>query len=433
MTGPPAETAAPLNVFQRLIRHWEQVHPYNGGQAMAIAGEPDLRACEQVWNDLLRDLGLGMLHVDSRSYHYNGMAAGARQVLPALHRGTTLAGHLSDELNRTFADGEFPFRPFVLREPGRYWLGVTYRHLAADSVSVRMILREWFVRLLDPDRRRPKTDPLSLDREGYWNCFGPSRGRWDLLDGLFSLPRTFSRFRQVRKVRAAQTKDLRNVFAVREASPGLVGPLREAARRRGATLHDLFLAAAAKACEAHLPLRDVPRRRDLAIGTIVDLRPYASVDLSETFGLFLGFTNVFCRPDDLRDPERLVATIAAQTRHQKACRAPASGIVWMYTSLMMRRVIRAQRSYRFHRKHMPITAGVSNVALDRTWAADYHPTPLLDFVRTSPTGPMAPLVFTPTTLGDRLTLGFTYRPAVVPADAAHAAGAAFVDHLTRLI
>ena len=48
---------------------------------------------------------------------------------------------------------------------------------------------------------------------------------------------------------------------------------------------------------------------------------------------------------------------------------------------------------------MPLAAGISNVNLNRSWAAAYHPAPLLDYLRVTPTGPMLPLVFTTTTIG----------------------------------
>ena len=67
----------------------------------------------------------------------------------------------------------------------------------------------------------------------------------------------------------------------------------------------------------------------------------------------------------------------------------------------------------FYRKFMPMAAGISNVNMNRSWAAQYHPSPLLEYVRVSPTGPMLPLVFTTTTIGNRFHVALTRRSSLV--------------------
>ena len=61
--------------------------------------------------------------------------------------------------------------------------------------------------------------------------------------------------------------------------------------------------------------------------------------------------------------------------------------------------------YHFYRKELPMLGGLSNVTLNDTWAARYHPDPLREYIRVSPTGPLVPLVFLgPTTLGSQLSV-----------------------------
>ena len=62
---------------------------------------------------------------------------------------------------------------------------------------------------------------------------------------------------------------------------------------------------------------------------------------------------------------------------------------------------------------MPFGDGTSNVNLSNTWAAEYHPAPLLEYLRVSPTGPMMPLVFSTTTLARKLNLCLTRRTSIV--------------------
>ena len=81
---------------------------------------------------------------------------------------------------------------------------------------------------------------------------------------------------------------------------------------------------------------------------------------------------------------------------------------------------------------LPLAGGVSNVNLNGSWASEYHPAPLLDYVRVSPSGPMMPLVFTPTTLGSRLNFGLTCRTSVVPPERAEEMSRMFIDRLMRV-
>lgn len=432
MTTPPAHP--PLNIFQRIIRQWEQVHPYNGGQILVVSSSPPAQEVEQAWNDALLSLGLGALHLDDgeNTYHYNGFATGrAWQSVPELPPGASLESHLSDELNRPFADEGFPFRPFILRDGDRCHLGVVYRHWVADSVSIRLLIQQWFVRLFDPAAAR--SIPARQPDHGYWGYFGPSRGGWHLASGILGVPRNFNRFRRVRRVRTLQAKETACRFTCRASKAGLADALRAEARRRGVNLHDFFIAAAAWVCRDHLRFRDAPRRDQIAIASIVDLRPYSSADLSDTFGLFLGFSSVFCDPDDFADFDRLVCRVAEQNRREKETRAPASGIVSMGTSMVARRLFSPRGIDTYYRKHMPLAGGVSTICLDHSFAAKYHPSPLLDYLRISPTGPMVPLAFAPTTLGGHLGVGLTHQRACIDDATAHAVLADFLDRLAKLV
>src|SRR5436190_5882469 len=180
-------TTAPLNVFQRLTRQWDALHPYNAGQILHLRGRADPERLSACWNQTLRDLGLGRVRVNGRRYsvvELNGEATpdSVRVIDPDL----TIDQVISRELNHGFPPhDEFPFRPFVLQHaPDSYYIGVIYHHWVADSTSIRAIVREWFARTFElPDLRR---DPLPLPRGGYWSFFGPHRARWTLAGGLFT-------------------------------------------------------------------------------------------------------------------------------------------------------------------------------------------------------------------------------------------------------
>jgi hypothetical protein len=250
--------------------------------------------------------------------------------------------------------------------------------------------------------------------------------------GLLSSLRWAARNRRVARVEQKGYDDFNCRFALHDVGAELVAPLLAYARRNDATLNDLFLAVAAEVCDRFVPVKKTSRRPDLALGTIVDLRPYSREDLSDTFGLFLGFTSTICRPGDLAAFPRLLRSIAAQSQFDKRARVPLFSPLRMLAGLAVGKVYSRKKAIEFYRKRVPLAGGISNVNLNRSWPVEFHPYPLLDYVRVSPTGPMMPLVFTPTTLGDRLNLGFTYRPSVISVEKAEDAAAFFIQRLRAL-
>jgi hypothetical protein len=415
---PPLSDPTPLNLFQRLTLQWDKLHPYNAAQVLKIAGHADADALSAAWQDALNDLGLGRVHVTGRHLRHQALNGELqRYPIQNLDPATALDDFISGELNRPFDDAnEPPFRPFLLNQGDHHYAGIVYHHWVADSVSIRLLLREWFLRVHRPAEARRR--PLRHPRGGYWSLFGPARTNWGLYDGFLTSVRWSARNRRVARVEHQGIGDFNCRFLLHELGSGLVAPLLDYARRAGATLNDLFLAVCAQVCNWHVPLRRTPRRTDLALGSIVDLRPYSPEDLSDTFGLFLGFTSTLCRPNDLNDFPRLLRSIASQSRMHKASAVPLSSPVRMLAGFTVGKYYDRRRIVDFYRKRVPLAGGISNVNLNRSWAAKFHPDPLLDYIRVSPTGPMMPLVFTPTTLGDHLHFGFTYRPSLIPRDRA---------------
>ena len=96
------------------------------------------------------------------------------------------------------------------------------------------------------------------------------------------------------------------------------------------------------------------------------------------------------------------------------------------------RLVPDAKLYHFYRKEVPHLGGVSNVNLNGTWAENYHPAPLAEYFRVSPTGPLVPVVFTLTTLGARLHLSLTYRPALLDEPAVDRLAGAFLERLSGL-
>ena len=180
------------------------------------------------------------------------------------------------------------------------------------------------------------------------------------------------------------------------------------------------MAAMAQACDAHVPAMHIFRRHDLALGTIVDLRTRGHNTVGDQFGMFLGFTSIFVRPHELRDFSRMLKSIHRQTVMHKAMNVPEASMLRMAGGLVFHLIFGddSKKLVEFYRKRFPLCAGISNVNLNGSWVQQYHPDPLLEYIRVSPTGPMMPVVFTTTTLGDQLHFGLSTRDAIVPPDKA---------------
>jgi hypothetical protein len=421
-----------LNVFQRLVRQWDLVHPYNASQVLRIRGAADPAAMNRAWREAITTSGLGLPRVMGRSYWYEPLNGDvARQEVARLPEGTSLEEYISGELNRPFdGAGEFPLRPFLLQEQGTHYAGIVYQHWVADSASIRMLLRDWFARLHDPATAR--TRPMAIARYGYWGLYGPHRARWSMHEQVLMFARNASRMRRVRRIRTTNPRDYTMRFTLHRVDDGVLERLLGVARRHGVTLNDLFLGAMADVCDRYLTPRENARRQDLALGTIVDMRGRSPFDMSNIFGLFLGFANVIFQRSELDDWSRMVRSIAMQTRAHKANDAAPASSLWMGAAVLAGRMLPQWKTSSFYRKHMPLAGGISNVNLNRTWAARYHPDPLLEYIRVSPTGPMVPLVFTPTTLGGQLHFGLTHRCAVITDAIAQQMAARFIECLHLL-
>ncbi len=425
-----------LNVFQRVMRLWDEVHPYNAAQVLHLEGTADPDRLNRAWQEALAALGLGRIHINGDRFRHeparNGTAAPALRVV---ENDVGFADFISDEMNRRFdppGPSGFctPFRPFIYVSNGSYHAGVIYHHWVADSASIRMLLREWFLRIYDPARVR--TTPLRTPAGGYWHFFGPSRSGWELDDGILSTLRSTTRLCNARRI-PTDGGGYHVRYSSRPVPDGLIDELRDAARRQQVTLNDVFLTAMAMACDHHGATPPAPSLQELALGTIVDLRPGSRVDLSDTFGQFLGFTTVVVGPPLLGSGPALLRSIARQNALQKRSRGAHSSVLRMAGGLARATLLAPAQREAFYRKWMPMAAGISNVNMNTSWALAYHPSPLLDYLRVTPTGPMLPVVFTTTTLGKRFHVALTRRSELVDDRTADRLLSTFLEQLASII
>jgi hypothetical protein len=433
----PSAAHLPLNIFQRCMRIWEESHPYNAAQIMHVAGDTHPELVQAAWNAAVAAAGLGEAKVSRGKYSFEPAAPQMLTVIES-QGDAALEQLITTELNRPFGrsgrgdDLTMPFRPFLVRRPASeslpasQYLGVIYQHWVADSVAIRLVMREWFCRLFDP--AAVSTGPLEHAAGGFWRYFGPAQTGWHLGEGLAGLLEGLAEFSSARRLTC--DPGLQRVeCSVHRLPDGTVERLLHAARARQMTLNDIFLAALATACDEH---GADPRHatRDLALGTIVDLRATSRESMQNIFGMFLGFTALVLRADHLRNRERLLAAVAARNAQLKERKAAQASMLRMAAGYIQGKFLSAERLGAFYREYMPLAGGVSNVNMNRSWAAKYYPAPLLGYIRVAPTGPMVPVVIAVTTMGDRLTFFLTRRASLLDAARGRDFAAAFLGELT---
>jgi hypothetical protein len=221
-------------------------------------------------------------------------------------------------------------------------------------------------------------------------------------------------------------------YSIASAPDGLIESLRDVARNKAATVNDLFLAAIAIACDEFVPATRRFRRQELAIGSIVDLRQKSDRPLGDLFDLLLGFTSITCTSPQLSRVADLMESITRQTRQQKRSGLAMASCLRMFAGLAAGKYLPRQKVIEFYRKRVPLAGASSNVNLNRCWASRYANGLVLDYLRGAPTGPMTPIVFATTTLGNHLSIGITTRVSVVPPEISARMGDKLISILTDL-
>jgi len=58
----------PYNAFQKIMRLWDEVHPYNAAQVMKLEGAADFDRLNSHWRQTLSTLGIGRVVMDGAQY-----------------------------------------------------------------------------------------------------------------------------------------------------------------------------------------------------------------------------------------------------------------------------------------------------------------------------------------------------------------------------
>jgi NRPS condensation-like uncharacterized protein len=370
-----------LTDFQKLMRSWKELAPYNAGHILKISGRIDAPRWEEAFARVLSQLRI-------------------RTQLRLETSDLDLDSTIARELNRPFGSGELPLRIVATSAEHEHFLALIYDHWFADSPSIRALLQRAFDHYRGGASDLPPLQPSPRLRSG--STFGA------IVSGI----RTYRRHRRAARLHLRDPLDFKTGFFSRQFPVRAIDAIRRNARERDAKVNDVFLAAAARVLgEATVIQRESSRRDQVAIASAVDLRDSAA---PASFGFDVNYFSVVLARPERTSFENLVRAVAQQTGAMKK----EEEIARFKLSLKCARFAYAltskpKRRAELFRKGLPLVAGISNVNLSGTWVEEAtqisEPPRLLDYLRVSPVGPLLPLVFTLTTIADLLSLCVSYR------------------------
>jgi hypothetical protein len=401
-----------LNAFQKVMLQWSSLYPYSAVHVCRLAGPLRKDALAQsVAAGLLR-LGVGIAHLspDGQSYRHEVDRGPSVETIDAAGDAEqTLREYMTQALNRRFdRPCAKPFR-FAAIEGDRqsHYVALAYDHWVADSTSARQLLEGV---LGDYLRLPPAASQQNVDLYpgSYRQVFHQSlRGPRLLLSALRAI-RQWNRNRSAWRVACWSNTEWTVDYRLYRTIPGTVTRLREFARLNGATVNDVFLAALTRALAEVMPARG--KGRGLALGSIVDTRGAADIDLKSAFGAFLGYYLVRTQSDSRVGLDEATREIASLTRPIKADHRYMDSLINMQFINALWPWLSVTTQRHFMRKTLPMSGGISNVVVRDPWM-DQNRNVILEYHRGVSTGPSLPIVLTPTTYGDQLNIGVSYRTA----------------------
>ena len=210
--------------------------------------------------------------------------------------------------------------------------------------------------------------------------------------------------------------------------PGLI----EAAKSSGVTLNDLLLALLLKSL-APLSANRVQsqKRRNISLGTIVNVRKDLGLEGPQIFGLFLGSFIITHSVPEKISIQDLAKDIRVQTLPIKLNKLYLGTPLELAVGRGAAALFSTERRKKFYQKHYPLWGGITNMNLNSIWDQREADRPV-DYFRAVSTGPVTPLVLSVTTVRNAVNIGLTYRSTVFSADQIEAVKNVFVGWESQL-
>jgi NRPS condensation-like uncharacterized protein len=401
-----------LNIFQRTMLQWDELHPYNAIHVVRLPATLDLEQLNHVIRYLLVRLRLTGLELDGRRgvYRYQGGPAQCEvKLVSASDPHAALTAEIEQHLNTRFASGSAfsPFRFFVVPANDAFSLGLVYFHAVADAEAVVFLLQRIVKAYLSRDDGGP-VEPLEIHPEPR---DGLLRQPVLLLKKLAALPGLVRNTRRSIRPNYHNPRDTRNGFTYFTLPPDSLPRLIHSGKAWGVTVNDLFLALLLRSLAPLAASRQKSRRRHLSLGCIVNLRRELGLEGPRTFGLFLGsfmVTQAVSAGAGLRE---IAAAVHEQTERVKRRRLYRTSALELGFARRMLGLFSTERRKKLYQKNYPLWGGLTNMNLNALWPQPPDGKPV-DYFRAVCTGPATPLVLSVTTAGAAVNAGLSFRRTV---------------------
>ncbi len=404
-----------LNIFQRTVLLWNEMHPYNAIHVVKLKQPLRPEILKDVIDRFLEKQGLVNLVIDrvKKTYDYRGGRSDVEiNIVRYDDPASGLLSEVRKHLNLPFpVTGRMdPFRFFVIPEGDGFYLGLVYFHLIAGADSV-IALMKGIASSYTGGALPEDTSPFVLYPQVYRKLmpFNLKYFAWWVL----TFPEHISHMKISFRPKYRDPDDTGIGFSCLSVSPSQYRAVILASKAWEVTVNDLFLAILLKSVA---PLAEkrfrTPRRTHVSVASIVNIRKDLSVD-ADVFGLFLSYFNVTHSVPEGVELGRLAQDVRRQTEKIKRHKLFLRTVLEMWAALMLASGLFKDRKKYFYAKYNPIWGGITNVNLNTVWTAPGGDIPEY-YLRAVSTGQATPLVFSFTTINDMITVGASYRNTVFP-------------------
>lgn len=405
-----------LNIPQRTVLMWDDMHPYNAIHVVRIPQPLDIARLKDSIDKHLSSKGLTGLVIDRRRKRYSFKGGASDIHIKAIDGGndalSALTSEIQEQLNAPFnIDGENinPIRCFAVREEGSFYLGLVYYHVISGGDSIIYLLKG-ITRYYMEGNVSYLSRPLDLYQQS--NIWLKLLNPGFLLGWIRNLPGHIADVRRCFRPKYKDYNDHTNGFVYFTLDARQFRPLLSSAKKWGVTVNDIFMAILLKSVEPFAERRRFEsRRKKLSVVSVINIRRDLSVKDREGFGMYLGTFNVSHAMPDGIGIKDLAEDLHRQTEKIKKHKLYLGAIMEQWFALfLLGSILKKQRS-KLYSKNYPLWGGISNINLNTIWGQPDDKA-YVDYFRAVSTGPATPIVFSLTTVKDTLNVGVSFRKTV---------------------
>jgi len=404
-----------LHIFQRTMLLWNRIHPYNAVHVIRIPQPLDLPRLKNIIQKQLEIYHLTGLALDKKqkrfSYKGGAVAVNVKIIEEQNKISAALDNEIAIQLNTSFPTDNVitPFRFFVVREGSFFYLGLVYLHFVSSADSIVYLLQSIFNKYMNKN-----SADIALSLQHYYlnlRHILTFNMRY-LIGWLLTLP---SYIADVRRSFRPSYPDIDNhhiSFSHFSIEPPQFRALVKASKRWGVTLNDIFLALLLLSISPFASNRlTSPRRKKISVASVVNIRKELPLGIQRPFGLYLGSFMVSHNVPKGITLDHLAKDIHEQTVKIKRQKLYLRSLIEQMLALTLIPLFSQKRQRKFYAKYYPLWGGISNINLNTLWDRSIEETPF-DYLRAVSTGPVAPLVFSLTTVNETVKVGVSLRDTV---------------------